>query len=111
MNVRVKFVEGFKDGNIFSRTFAPGEEAVITQNELQRVQSSGGVVEVIENVIANPLKAQKLEKERVMNDPFNADNSINQLEDHIPGTEDEVAEQRSREAQRAEDQKNSKKKK
>jgi hypothetical protein len=103
MNVRVKFVEGFKDGTIFPKEFAPGEFAVVTEQQLQRIQSSGGKVEVVENVIANPLKAEKLANERVMNDPLNADNSINQLETHIPGTEDEVAEQRVREAQRRAD--------
>ena len=96
MHVRVKFVEGFKDGTIFPRSFAPGEVAVISEVELGQVRRSGGAVEVMEMVIPNPKKAEPKPVEP--NDPQNADNSINKLEDHFPGTEEEVAEAREAEA-------------
>lgn len=103
MHSRIKFTEGFKDGNIFpDRSFAPGETAVVTENQLARIASSGGVYEVVEQVIPNPLKAEAQAKKEPA-DPLNAENSINDLENHIPGLEDEVEDVRLREAQRRAD--------
>lgn len=99
MHVKVKFVEGFKDGTIFPKAFAAGEIVVMTQAQLAQVERSGGVVEVIENVIPNPLKAQKVENDEP-NDPQNPDNEINDLKTHVPGTEDEVEQVREKEAGR-----------
>lgn len=104
MFIKVKFVEGFKDGTIFpDRSFQPGEEAVLTQAQLDQVTRSGGVFQVVENVMRNPLKDEKRLVREEMNDPQNADNSINDLESHIPGTEDEIEEQRLKELQRKAD--------
>lgn len=104
MHVKVKFVEGFKDGMIFpNRSFGPGEVAVITESELQRVRSSGGVIEVVEQMIPNPLKAEKLERQVAPEDrpdPLNPDNGINDLENHIPGTKEEVEDAKAREEER-----------
>lgn len=107
MYSKVKFVEGFKDGNIFgSREFAPGDTAVLTEAQLAQVRNSGGVVEVVEQVIRNPLKDEKLaaEEQKAMPDPLNPENSINKP-GHIPGLEDEVEEVREREANRKQDKK------
>lgn len=101
MNVKVKFVEGFKDGTIFPKEFAPNEEAVITEQQLQQIQRSGGVVEVIDHVIANPLKAEKMAREQ--GDPYNAENSINELETHIPDYEENLSEERVAEMRRRAD--------
>lgn len=104
MFIKVKFVEGFKDGTIFpDRSFQPGEEAVLTQAQLDQVTRSGGVFQVVENVMRNPLKDEKRLVREEMNDPQNAENSINDLDSHIPGTEDEVEEQRHKELQRKAD--------
>jgi hypothetical protein len=99
MNVKIKFVEGFKDGTIFpDRSFAPTQVVVVTQAQLEQIQRSGGNVEVLENVIANPLKAEKLVLAREdMADPQNAENSINDLETHVPGYEEELEENRANE--------------
>lgn len=110
MFTKVKFVEGFKDGTIFpNRSFRPGDEVVLTQAQVEQVQRSGGVIEIRENVIRNPLKDEKLLLREEMGDPQNADNSINDLESHIPGTEDEVVDQREKEVKK-EAEKNRKKK-
>jgi hypothetical protein len=94
MNIKVKFTEGFKDGTIFPRSYAPGDEAILTQAQLDQVSRSGGRFEVVESVIPNPLKAEKELKQSAKepNDRYNADNQINDIDTHIPGTEDEVAE-------------------
>jgi hypothetical protein len=100
MHVKVKFSQGFKDGSIFPdkpKGFAPGEFAILTEPQLAQVQRSGGVVEVVENVIPNPRKAQKeldAQQPQQLHDPYNAENSINDLESHIPGTEEMIEEQR-----------------
>lgn len=100
MHVKVKFAQGFKDGSIFphkSKGFAPGEFAILTEEQLAQVQRSGGVVEVVENVIPNPRKAiAELEatQPKDLHDPYNAENSINDLENHVPGTEEMIEEQR-----------------
>lgn len=96
MNVKVKFTEGFKDGTIFPKAFDPGEVVVLTEAQLQQVRRSGGLVEVLENVIANPLKLEKMAKEKEPNDPMNPENAINDLESHVPGTDEEVAEVKER---------------
>src|SRR5688500_19932135 len=98
MFTKVKFVEGFKDGTIFpDRSFAPGEEAVLTEQELAQVTRSGGTFQVVENVMRNPLKnGEKVLRREEMNDPQNAENSINKLEDHVPGLEEEQEEVRLR---------------
>lgn len=95
MNVKVKFLEEFKDGNVFPFAIPAGSVVVLTENELARVRSSGGNVEVVEHVIANPLKKVKVEEPA---DALNPENEINDLENHIPGTVEEVAEVREREA-------------
>lgn len=101
MYTKVKFTEGFKDGNIFpDRSFAPGEEAVLSDNELARVSSSGGVFQVVEQMIPNPLKAEKQLERSEMNDPQNAENSINDLETHVPGLEEEQEAVREKEQAR-----------
>ena len=104
MYIKVKFVEGFKDGTIFpDRSFSPNEEAVVTQLQLEQIQRSGGTVQVVENVMRNPLKDEKKLRREDMADPQNAENSINRLENHVPGTEDEQEEVRLRELQRRAD--------
>lgn len=103
MQVKVKFTEGFKDGTIFpDRSFAPNDVAVLTEAQFQQVQRSGGQVEVIEHVLANPLKAEKeaQRKREEMADPQNAENAINDLENHVPGLENEVEEVRRRESEK-----------
>lgn len=97
MNSRIKFIEGFKDGTIFPRSFQPGEVVVVTEGQLAQIRRSGGVVEVIEHVIPNPKKHDFENKEP--KDPQNPENEIN-FEGHVPGLEDEVAEIKERKAKK-----------
>ena len=111
MHVKVKFTEGFKDGNIFGgKEFVPGEVAVLTENEVARARSSGALFEEVERVIPNPLKAERFEQTKEPNDELNAENEINDLATHIPGTDEEVAEVRERDAEAKKAKKDSKKK-
>jgi hypothetical protein len=58
MDFRVKVLADFKDGNVMGGRFLKaGEILVVTPLEKQRIEQSGGELEVIENVIKNPVKA------------------------------------------------------
>jgi len=104
MYVKVKFLESFKDGNIFGdRGFSAGEVAVLNETQVEQTRNSGGVFEVLEKLIANPLKAEKYEKEP--NDPLNPQNEINDLETHVPGMREEVEEVKARDAARKKNKK------
>lgn len=103
MHVKVKFLEGFKDGTIFSRAFAANEEAVLTEEQLAQVSRSGGVFQVVENVIPNPLKAEAEERKQRredMPDPLNSENSINKLDSHVADYEENLEDERKEELRR-----------
>lgn len=58
MHYKVKNMEIFKDGNILNgRQLKPGEILVLDDITVQRIQNSGGTLEVIEKMIPNPLKS------------------------------------------------------
>lgn len=55
---RVKNMEPFKDGNILGGRFLrPNEILVVTETEKTQIENSGGVLEVIDTLVPNPLKA------------------------------------------------------
>lgn len=57
LQYKVKFLAGFKDGNILDgRFFAPNEIAVLSETDLTKVGNSGGEVEVLETLVPNPRK-------------------------------------------------------
>lgn len=72
---RVKFLEGFKDGNILGGAFfKAGQIETVSETDMIKVQNSGGLLEVMETLIPNPkmkpsqeaqalLDAQDAEKE------------------------------------------------
>ena len=60
---RVKNMEVFKDGNILGeRVLKPGEILVVDAVTKQKIEQSGGVLEVLETVVPNPMRAIKPEE-------------------------------------------------
>lgn len=60
IQVKVRFVSAFKDGNIqHGRLFKSGEVCTIPEMDADKIQRSGGEFEVIEKLIPNPKKAVK----------------------------------------------------
>lgn len=56
-NLRIKMTENFKDGNILEGKFlAVNSVHVVTERVAQLIENSGGLFEVLETVIPNPLK-------------------------------------------------------
>ena len=54
---RVKNMEPFKDGNVLGGRFLrPNEILVVTQQEKDRIENSGGVLELLDTLVPNPLK-------------------------------------------------------
>lgn len=64
---KVKNMEPFKDGGILGGRFLkPNEILIVTQLEKERIEQSGGVLEVLDTLIPNPLKhVEVAEPERV----------------------------------------------
>ena len=54
LHYRVKFIEGFKDGNIFDKEIPAGTTIVIAKNLYDRAVQSGAVVENLETLVPNP---------------------------------------------------------
>ena len=51
MNYKVKFLLPFKDGNIFTNSFALNEVANVTERELAMLRQSGAKLEVLGQVV------------------------------------------------------------
>lgn len=58
LHYRVKFVEGFKDGNILEKEVPANTIQVIRKDLYAKIINSGGMLEIIETLIPNPLKHQ-----------------------------------------------------
>lgn len=56
LHYRVKFEEGFKDGNILEKEVKAGEILVLRKDLYDRCLQSGAVMEQLETLIPNPLK-------------------------------------------------------
>lgn len=60
MKLRIKMLEAFKDGNVLGGRFLKtGEYLVVDEMDAQKIEQSGGLLEVVEKVIPNPLKQEK----------------------------------------------------
>jgi hypothetical protein len=53
---RVKAILGFKDGNIFPRSLAPGEVIDVDENTYRRMKQSDPSVELVQRLVPNPRK-------------------------------------------------------
>lgn len=63
MKLRIKNLENFKDGNVLGGRFLKaGEILIVEESDAVKIENSGGVIERIEKVIPNPLKAVQEEK-------------------------------------------------
>jgi hypothetical protein len=59
MKYRVKVMEGFKDGNVLEGRFLkPGEILVLSESDVTKITNSGGVLEILQEMIPNPLKQE-----------------------------------------------------
>lgn len=57
MELRIKMSENFKDGNVLGGKFlAANKEYIVSKMDADKIANSGGLFEVIEQVIPNPLK-------------------------------------------------------
>lgn len=97
---KIKMVEAFKDGNILEgRPLRAGEEIVVSEGDLAKIRQSGGLVEQVETMIKNPMKDLP-PVERPLADPMNPENSINDIENHVPGLEEEQEEVRAKDSRK-----------
>ncbi len=66
MKLRIKVLENFKDGRILEGKFLPaGSIHIVSEIDAQKIENSGGLIEVLEKVIPNPLKIQKEEQAEI----------------------------------------------
>ena len=64
LKYRVKVLENFKDGNILGGKFLRANDIlVIDEDDFVKVQNSGGVLEILDQLIPNPTKAEPVEVE------------------------------------------------
>ena len=60
LKYRIKNMEPFKDGNIMNGRFLKaGEVLVVDEVDAVKIKNSGGVIEILETLVPNPLKAVK----------------------------------------------------
>lgn len=60
---QVRFLEPFKDGNIFgSKSFKTNEVATIEEEQLTKARNSGAALEVLQTLVPNPLRHIKPEE-------------------------------------------------
>jgi hypothetical protein len=60
MFFRIRMIEVFKDGNILEgKLFSAGKEYIVSELDKNRIAQSGGLFEVIEALVKNPLKVLK----------------------------------------------------
>lgn len=86
MKYRVKNMEAFKDGTILGGRFLrPGEILEVSEQDFVKITNSGGILEVLETVIPNPLK------------------SVEPVEVTIARLEQEIAEEETEKAKQAEE--------
>lgn len=62
LHYKVKFEEGFKDGNILDKEMRAGEEVVLRKDLYERCVQSGAVLEILETLVPNPLKHEVVEE-------------------------------------------------
>lgn len=65
MKLRIKNLEPFKDGNVLGGRFLKVNEIlVVDEMDADKIENSGGVIERIEMVIPNPVRAEPEEPEK-----------------------------------------------
>jgi hypothetical protein len=58
LKFRVKVLEEFKDGNVLDgKLLKTNSILIVSEQEKAQIEQSGGVIEVLEEVIPNPRKA------------------------------------------------------
>jgi hypothetical protein len=63
MFFRIRMLEVFKDGNILEgQLFKAGHEYIVSDVDKNRIAQSGGLFDVIEALVKNPLKGLKPEE-------------------------------------------------
>ena len=63
MFFRIRMLEVFKDGNILGgQLFKAGQTYIVSDVDKNKITQSGGLFEVIETLVKNPLKALKPEE-------------------------------------------------
>lgn len=61
--LRIKMLEPFKDGNVLGGRFLKaGEILIVDESDAVKIENSGGLIEVVEQVIPNPLKEAKAQE-------------------------------------------------
>lgn len=79
LKYKVRFVEPFKDGQVFgSKLYKAGEIDIIDAGLVERARSSGAILDVLETLIPNPLKNLPHEPEQVIVTGTLNDDSVNQ---------------------------------
>jgi hypothetical protein len=58
-------MEAFKDGNVLEGKFLkPGEVLILSETDVAKITNSGGVLEILQELIPNPLKREELPEVR-----------------------------------------------
>lgn len=91
---RVKNMEPFKDGNVLGGRFIkPGEILIVSEDDKNRMAQSGAVLEVIEALVPNPLKAVKVEPVEEIKEEVKPVEAAQVVEEVVPAEEPVAAEE------------------